>query len=192
MKKVIRCAWANSSIEMQQYHDNEWGVPVHNDRVHFEFLTLEAAQAGLTWATILKRRKGYKKAFADFDPKKVASFNNSKVKELITTPEIIRNRLKIESTINNASCFLEIQKEFGSFDSYIWQFVNNKTINSSLKSINQIPSKSVLSIEISKDLKKRGFKFVGATIIYAYMQAVGLVNDHITQCHCHSKCRKLA
>jgi len=191
MEKVIRCEWANSSKEMQQYHDNEWGVPVHNDHVHFEFLILEAAQAGLTWATILKKRKGYKKAFANFDPVKVSKFNNSKVKELMANPEIIRNKLKIESAINNAGNFLKIQKEFGSFNTYIWQFVNSKPINKKLKSINQIPSKSDLSVLISKDLKKRGFKFIGATIIYAYMQAVGLVNDHTTKCHCHYKCNKI-
>ncbi len=170
MKKVIRCEWANSSVEIQKYHDNEWGIPVHNDRVHFEFLILEAAQAGLTWATILKRRKGYKKAFANFDPKKVAAFDNSKVKELMENLAIIRNRLKIEAVINNANCFFKIQEEFGTFDLYIWRFTNNKVINNNLKSINQIPSKSDLSNKISRDLKSRGFKFVGATIIYAYIK----------------------
>lgn len=191
MKKIIRCEWANSSIEMQQYHDNEWGVPAHDDRIHFEFLILEVAQAGLTWATILKRRQGYREAFANFNPIKVAIFNESKVKELMVNSTIIRNRLKIESAINNAKCFLKIQKKFGSFDCYIWQFVNNKVINNNLTSIKQIPAKSNLSIKISKDLKKRGFKFVGPTIIYAYMQSVGLINDHKSQCYWHAECRKL-
>lgn len=190
MKEVLRCEWVNSSKEMQEYHDNEWGVPVHDDRTHFEFLTLEGAQAGLSWATILKRRKGYKKAFANFNPKKIAQFDNSKLKELMHNSAIIRNKLKISATINNAKQFLKIQKEFGSFDAYIWQFVNNRPINQNLQSINQVPAKSTLSDIISKDLKKRGFSFVGSTIIYAYMQAVGLVNDHLINCFYHGKKQK--
>ena len=185
MKKIIRCEWANSSEAMQQYHDNEWGVPVHDDRIHFEFLILEAAQAGLTWATILKKRQSYRSAFANFDPGKVARFNTAKIKELMVDPAIIRNKLKIAAAINNANCFLAIQKEFGSFDAYVWQFVNNKSINNNLQSIEQIPSQSDVSVLLSKDLKKLGFKFVGPVIIYSYMQAVGLVNDHVRTCHCY-------
>jgi len=188
MNKIIRCEWADSSKEMQQYHDNEWGKPVHNDRVHFEFLILEAAQAGLSWSTVLKKRKGYKKAFANFDPIQVSKFNSFKVKKLMDNSEIIRNELKIKSAISNAVHFIKIQKEFGSFDAYIWSFVDNKPINHKLKTISQVPSESDLSNKISKDLKKRGFRFVGSTIIYAYMQAVGLINDHVTNCYCHKKC----
>ena len=184
MKKITRCAWAESSQQMQDYHDTEWGVPVHKDHQHFEFLILEGAQAGLSWATILKRRDGYKKAFANFDPRKVAKFDNTKIIELMCNPAIIRNKLKITATINNAACFLAIQQEFGSFDRYIWQFVNNKVINNKPKSMAEVPATSAVSDLISKDLKKRGFKFVGSTIIYAYMQAIGMVNDHLTTCCC--------
>lgn len=174
---------------MQEYHDYEWGVPNHDDRKHFEFLTLEGAQAGLSWSTILKRRKGYKKAFANFNPIKISQFNSHKLKELMHNPEIIRNKLKIAATINNAVQFIKIQKEFGSFDAYIWKFVNNLPINQNLQSLNQVPTKSALSDLISKDLKKRGFKFIGSTIIYAYMQAIGLVNDHMASCFCQKRKR---
>ncbi|CAL7962380.1 DNA-3-methyladenine glycosylase I [Gammaproteobacteria bacterium] len=188
MQKVIRCKWANSSKEMQDYHDNEWGVPVHNDRIHFEFLILEAAQAGLSWSTILNRRNGYKNAFADFDPVKVSKFDNLKIRELMANPKIIRNKLKILSAINNARQFIKIQNEFGTFDNYIWGFVDNKPINNRLNSVEQMLAKSDLSEKISKDLKKRGFRFVGPTIVYFYMRAVGIANDHTTRCWCYKKC----
>ncbi|HET8706326.1 MAG TPA: DNA-3-methyladenine glycosylase I [Pseudomonadales bacterium] len=180
--KNSRCPWAEGSDEMRHYHDTEWGVPVHDDNVHFEFITLEGAQAGLSWATILKRRAGYKKAFANFDPKKVAKFDEAKIEKLLLDPGIIRHKLKIESTVTNAQAFLKIQKEFGSFDAYIWAYVNNAPIENRHKSMATVPARTDLSDKISKDLKKRGFRFVGSTIIYAYMQAVGLVNDHLTSC----------
>lgn len=179
MKK--RCQWAQDP-QFHQYHDTEWGVPVHDDRTHFEFLVLESAQAGLSWATILKRRKGYRQAFANYDPETVAKFTDEDFDRLIHNAEIIRNKLKIRSTINNAKRFLEVQKEFGSFDTYIWQFVGNKPIINRWEHISQIPSVTEESEALSKDLKKRGFTFVGPTIIYAHMQAVGMVNDHEVSC----------
>lgn len=167
---------------MKNYHDNEWGKPVHDDIKLFEFITLEGAQAGLSWATILKRRAEYQKSFANFDPKKVAKFDKSKITKLLKNEGIIRNKLKVESTVSNAKAFLEIQKEFGSFDKYIWSFVNYKPIINNPKSMSDIAAKTELSDKISKDLKKRGFRFVGSTIIYAYLQAVGIVNDHFKNC----------
>lgn len=178
-----RCKWVqNQPDDYVKYHDEEWGVPVYDDKKLFEFLVLEGAQAGLSWYTILKRRNGYKKAFADFDVNKVAKFNQKKVEELMQDSGIIRNRLKIESTIKNAKVFIEIQKEFGSFSKYIWNFIEGKPIKNSFNTMNEIPAETELSKKISKDLKKRGMNFVGPTIIYAHMQATGMVNDHEINC----------
>lgn len=181
MKK--RCSWCENSFDDYiKYHDEEWGVPVHDDRVHFEFLILEGAQAGLNWATILKKREGYRKSFADFNPEIVANFSQAEVETLLQNPEIIRNRLKVQGTVINAQKFLEVQKEFGSFDKYIWSFVDHKPIVNSWKNMQDVPATTPESDAMSKDLKKRGFKFIGSTIMYAYMQACGLVNDHVTDC----------
>lgn len=181
MKK--RCDWAEGQFEEYvKYHDDEWGVPVHDDQTHFEFLILEGAQAGLSWATILKRRSGYKKAFANFDVQKVAQFDEAKIQELLQDEGIIRNQLKVRSVVNNAQRFIEVQKEFGSFDKYIWSFVGGRPIANHWKSMREVPATTKESDALSKDLKKRGFKFVGSTIIYAHMQACGLVNDHTTDC----------
>ena len=182
MAEVFRCPWCLKFDQYIQYHDEEWGIPVHDDRVHFEFLILEGAQAGLSWATILKKREGYRKNFADFDPVKVARFTEKKKEKILLDPSIVRNKLKIHATVNNAKRFLEVQKEFGSFDKYIWQFVNNKPILNNWKSLNQVPATTKESDELSKDLIIRGFKFVGSTVIYAHMQACGLVNDHLVDC----------
>ena len=180
---VNRCGWCEGHFpEYVDYHDKEWGVPVHDDRKHFEFLILEGAQAGLSWATVLKKREGYRNAFAGFDPDIVADYPETMVEELMQDPGIIRNRLKIASAINNARRFLEIQKEFGSFDAYIWNFVNGKTIHNAWESLKDCPATSPESDALSKDLKKRGFKFVGSTVIYAHMQACGLINDHVISC----------
>jgi len=176
-----RCAWAAKPI-FHAYHDAEWGVPVHDDRKHFEFLVLEGAQAGLSWATILKRRDGYRSAFAEFDPAKVAKFMEADYERLINDAGIIRNKLKVRSAINNAGRFLETQEEFGSFDAYIWEFVGGAPIVNRWEAIAQIPAVSPESEALSKDLKERGFTFVGPTIMYAHMQAVGMVNDHETGC----------
>jgi DNA-3-methyladenine glycosylase I len=177
----VRCRWATSEVNIP-YHDEEWGVPVHDDRTWFEFLTLEGAQAGLSWDTVLKKRDRYRRVFANFDPKKIARFDAKKKKALLADPGIIRNRLKIGSTITNAQAFLKIQKEFGSFDNYIWRFVNGKPLQTNLRSQDKIPASTAVSDTISKDLQKRGFRFVGSTIVYALMQATGLVNDHMTDC----------
>ncbi len=179
-----RCAWAEGNEIMEKYHDNEWGKPVHDDNVHFEFLILEAAQAGLSWLTVLKKREGYRKAFVNFNVKKVATFTQQDVERLMKNPEIIRNRLKIESTITNAQAFINIQKEWGSFDKYLWNFVEGKPQIHNIHSIKDIPATAPLSDKVSKDLKKRGFRFVGSTIIYAHLQAVGIVNDHEMSCFC--------
>lgn len=179
---ICRCQWAAGNELYEKYHDQEWGVPVHDDRKHFEFLILEGAQAGLSWLTILKRREGYRKAFANFDPKKVALYDDAKIEELLECEEIIRNRLKVNSAVTNAKLFLDIQKEFGSFDKYIWRFVNGKTIQNHRKSLKDLPAETEESRELSADLRKRGFKFVGPTVIYAHMQATGLVNDHLVDC----------
>lgn len=183
-----RCVWPGTDPLMIEYHDTEWGRPVHNDHKHFEFLVLEAAQAGLSWSTVLKKREGYRKAFSDFDPQKVARYTPAKVEKLLQNPGIIRNRLKINAAINNAREFLKVQKEFGSFDAYCWKFVGGKPINSKRKSSKAIPAITAESEALSLDLKKRGFKFVGPTVIYAHMQAVGLVNDHLVDCFCHKEC----
>ena len=177
-----RCEWANRGGLEQSYHDNEWGVAIHDDRSLFEFLILEGAQAGLSWSTILKKREGYRKAFHNFDARKISRYTEKDVSRLLANSEIIRNRLKITATITNARAFLQLQKEFGSFDQYIWKFVDGKPIRNSWKKITDIPSSTPKSDAMSKDLKKRGFKFVGATICYALMQAVGMVNDHIVGC----------
>jgi DNA-3-methyladenine glycosylase I len=176
-----RCKWA-ASESMIRYHDEEWGVPVHDDRLLFEFLILEGAQAGLSWETILKKRKAYRAAFDAFDPKKVARYDAKKVRNLLKDVGIVRNRLKIRSAIQNAKAFLAVQQEFGSFDTYIWQFVGSKPKVSSPRSPNQPPSSTPESDAMSNDLRKRGFKFVGSTICYAFMQAVGMVNDHSPRC----------
>ena len=181
MKK--RCAWVPVDNELYvQYHDTEWGVPVHDDQVWFEFLVLEGAQAGLSWLTILKRREGYRACFADFDPTKVATFTETDIQRLMEDERIIRNQLKIRATVQNAQCFLEVQKEFGSFDAYMWKWVGGKPLQNTWKENGEVPAVTPLAEQISKDLKKRGFKFVGPTIIYAHMQATGLVNDHLVEC----------
>jgi DNA-3-methyladenine glycosylase I len=177
-----RCSWAGTDPIYIKYHDSEWGVPVHDDRRLFEFLILEGAQAGLSWLTILKKRPNYRKVFDNFDPQKVAEYDNRKVRELISNKGIIRNRLKIEAAIQNAGAFLAVQQEFGSFDNYIWQFVGGGTTKNCWETIVQVPAQSTVSITMSSDLKKRGFKFVGPTICYAFMQATGLVNDHTIDC----------
>ena len=177
-----RCSWAGTDPDYIRYHDREWGVPIHDDRRLFEFLILEGAQAGLSWLTVLKKRPNYIKAFDNFDPHKVAAYNSRKVKELISNAGIIRNRLKIEASIQNARSFLAVQQEFGSFDKYVWQFVGGKTLKNSWQATAEIPAQTDASAAMSSDLKKRGFKFVGPTICYAFMQATGLVNDHTVDC----------
>ncbi len=182
MKKIYRCPWCLKFDQYITYHDEEWGVPVHDDLVHFEFLILEGAQAGLSWSTILKKREGYRKAFAGFDPEKVARFSDSKIEKLLLDPTIVRNRLKVKAAVNNAKRFLEVQNEFGSFDRYIWTFVEGAPIVNKWKTLNQIAPTTKESDALSKDLIRRGFKFVGSTVIYAHMQACGLVNDHLVDC----------
>jgi DNA-3-methyladenine glycosylase I len=178
-----RCAWVTGADAlMLDYHDREWGVPVHDDIKHFEFLILEGAQAGLSWSTVLKKREAYRRAFDNFDPAKVARFTAARIEKLLQDPGIIRNRLKIESSVRNAKAFLKLQKEFGSFDSYSWRFVDGEPKLNKWKSMQQIPATSTESDAFSKDLKQRGFNFVGSTIIYAHMQAIGMVNDHLTDC----------
>ncbi len=176
-----RCGWAKNDLAVK-YHDAEWGVPQHDDRKLFEFLILEGAQAGLSWDTILRKRENYRKAFDDFDVRKVAVYDARKQAELLQNEGIIRNRLKIKSAVQNANAFLKVQKEFGSFDSYIWNFVDGKPIINSWEDLSEVPAKTEISDKISKDLKKRGFNFVGSTIMYAFMQACGLVNDHLVDC----------
>lgn len=178
----MRCEWANESALEIDYHDKEWGVPVHDDRKLFEFITLEGAQAGLSWATILKKREGYLKAYDGFDVRKISNYDERDIEGLLRDSGIVRNRLKIKSSIQNAKHFMDIQKEFGSFDSYIWKFVDGKPKQEGRVKIDDVPSRTVISDEISKDLQNRGFKFVGSTICYAFMQAVGMVNDHTTDC----------
>jgi DNA-3-methyladenine glycosylase I len=177
-----RCEWANKSELEMSYHDNEWGVPIHDDRGLFEFLVLEGAQAGLSWSTILRKREGYRNAFDNFDAKKISRYPEVVVSRLLANPEIIRNRLKVNAIVTNARALLRVQEQFGSFDRYIWQFVNGRPIQNSWKKMTEIPSSSPASEAMSKDLKKRGFKFVGTTICYAFMQAVGMVNDHVLGC----------
>ena len=180
---IKRCAWVSGADPlMLEYHDREWGVPVRDDRKHFEFLVLEAAQAGLSWAIVLKKREGYRRAFAGFDPEKVARFNAREIEKLLSNPEIVRNRMKIEAAVRNARAFLKIQDELGSFDSYCWRFVDGRPKLNRWKVMRQIPATSSESDAFSKDLKHRGFSFVGSTIVYAHMQAVGMVNDHLVDC----------
>ncbi len=181
-KKRKRCSWAESNPLMKEYHDKEWGTPVHDDRLLFEFVILEGVQAGLSWNTILQKRENFRKAFDDFDYKKIANYDEKKVEELLQNIGIIRNKRKIQAVITNAKAFLEIQKEFGSFDAYIWDFIDHRPIKNAWESLEEIPAKTEMSETISKDLKKRCFKFIGPTVIYAFMQAVGMVNDHIIDC----------
>jgi len=188
-----RCAWVTGADPMMiDYHDREWGVPVRDDRKHFEFLVLEGAQAGLSWSTILKRREGYRRAFEDFDPQKVARFTGKKIEQLIQDPSMIRNRQKIEATVRNAQHFLDIQEEFGSFDAYAWRFVDGRPLLNRRKTAKDVPATSPQSDAFSKDLKSRGFGFVGSTIIYAHMQAIGMVNDHLVDCFRYSEVQQLA
>ena len=184
-----RCGWITDPL-MQRYHDEEWGVPVHDDRKHFEFLLLDGAQAGLSWRTILHKREGYRRVFAHFDPAKVARFDARKVRALLADPAIVRNRLKIEGAIASARAFLEVQNELGSFDDYIWSFVDGRTIQNARKTLRGIPPRTRESDAMSKDLKQRGFKFAGSTICYAYMQAAGMVNDHTVRCFRHRELRR--
>lgn len=182
-----RCWWSGNDKIYLDYHDKEWGVPVHDDRILFEYLILEGAQAGLSWRTILERRENYRETFDQFDFNKIAKYSEAKIEQLLQNSGIIRNKLKINSTITNAKAFLKIREEFGSFDKYIWDFVDNTPIQTNCKKPADVPAKTELSEKISKDLKKRGFKFVGATIIYAFMQAVGMVNDHTIDCFRHKE-----
>jgi DNA-3-methyladenine glycosylase I len=177
-----RCGWAESDPLYVRYHDEEWGVPVHDDRRLFEFLILEGAQAGLSWLTVLRKRENYRKAFDQFDPVKIARYGDARIAKLLTNEGIIRNRLKIAAAVENAAAFLKVQKEFGSFDAYIWQFAGGRPIKNRWKTLKEIPAKTVESDAMSKDLNRRGFRFVGSTICYAFMQACGLVNDHIVSC----------
>jgi len=185
----IRCEWAEGDPLYQEYHDREWGVPLHNDRMLFEFLILDGMQAGLSWLTILKKRENFRKAFDRFDPEKIARYGPEKIKQLLSNKGIIRNRLKIEAAVKNARAFLKTQEETGSFDSYIWGFVDNKTIQNNFKHISEIPAKTPESEAMSRDLVKRGFTFVGPTICYAFMQAAGMVNDHIIDCFRYKQLR---
>lgn len=190
-KNKKRCQWIGLKNPLYlKYHDEEWGAPVHDDKKLFAKLILDGAQAGLSWFTILKKRENYRKAFDNWDYRKIAKYGDKKINELLKNEGIVRNRLKIESAIKNAKVFIEIQKEFGSFDKYIWGFVDNKTIQNKFKKVSEIPARTELSDTISKDLKKRGMNFVGPTIIYAYMQAIGIVNDHTVDCFRHKECAK--
>ncbi len=185
----IRCEWVNGGNDLYyEYHDKEWGLPVHDDRLLFEFLTLEAAQAGLSWATILNKREGYRKAFDNFDINKVAEYDEAKIAELLDNPDIVCNKLKVNATVVNARQIIETQKEFGSFDQYIWQFTGGATKNNQWKVMSDVPSSTADSDAMSKDLKKRGFKFIGTTICYAFMQATGMVNDHTVDCYRYAPC----
>jgi DNA-3-methyladenine glycosylase I len=192
LTKQTRCPWPTSDPLYVDYHDNEWGVPVHDDRRLFEMLVLDGAQAGLSWLTILRKRENYRIAFDDFDPKKVAGYGKRDISRLLRDEGIVRNRMKIESAIKNAGAFVKVQEEFGTFDGYIWQFVGGKMKVNSWKSLRQIPASTKESDAMSKSLKMRGFTFVGSTICYAFMQAAGLVNDHVTSCYRHSEITRLA
>ena len=188
MKK--RCPWPSDDKLMIKYHDKEWGVPLHNDRKLFEFFILEGFQAGLSWRTILHKRENFRKAFDNFDFNKIAKYSKRKINSLLKDAGIVRNKLKIEGAITNAKAYLQVRKEFGTFDKYIWGFVNGKPIQNKFKSLNELPAKTELSDKISEDLKKRGFKFVGSTIVYAHMQATGMVNDHIKTCYRHKEVKE--
>jgi DNA-3-methyladenine glycosylase I len=189
MKAITRCPWSES-VDQQylDYHDEEWGVPVHDDRTHYEFLVLEGAQAGLSWRTILRKRDGYRAAFADFDPERVARFNRRSIERLMANPAIVRNRLKIEAAVQNARAFLDVQNELGSFDAYVWRFVDGRQLVNAWRKQTDVPATSPESDALSKDLKRRGFNFVGSTIVYAHMQATGLVNDHLVDCFRYRAC----
>jgi DNA-3-methyladenine glycosylase I len=191
MEKIIRCEWCLKFEEYINYHDKEWGVPVHDDKRPFEFLILEGAQAGVSWSTILKKRDGYRKAFADFDPLKVSRFTEKKLQKILQDSAIVRNKLKVYSAVNNAKHFLEVQKEFGTFDAYIWAFVMGKPIVNKWKALKEVPATTQESDALSKDLIKRGFKFTGSTVIYAHMQACGLVNDHLVSCFRYKEVKNL-
>ena len=192
-KKEVRCQWAEGvSQAYVDYHDTEWGVPVYDDNVQFEFLILEGAQAGLSWSTILHKRDGYRRAFAGFDVQKVARFTKKRIEKLLQNPAIVRNRLKVESAVSNAKAFLSVQDEFGSFSDYIWDFVDGKPLQHRFQQVGDIPATSPESDALSKDLKKRGFRFVGSTIMYAHMQATGLVNDHVIGCFRRTDCVALS
>jgi len=182
-----RCSWCEGDTLYEKYHDEEWGVPVYNDKILFEFLILESFQAGLSWITILKKREHFRKAFDDFEVKKVAHYSEEKIQKLLQNPGIIRNKLKVKSAVSNAQAFIEIQKEYGSFSKYIWSYVDHKTIKNKVEDYSTAPATTPLSEKISKDLKKIGFKFVGPTVMYAYMQAVGMVNDHEISCFRHQE-----
>lgn len=191
--RLKRCAWAGDSSPLYiAYHDTEWGVPVWDDRTQFEFLVLEGAQAGLSWSTILNKREGYRKAFADFDPGKLARFTERRIAKLLENPGIVRNRLKVNAAVNNARAFLEVQEEFDGFCNYIWRFVDGRPKQNRHRRDSDIPATSAESDAMSKDMKQRGFKFVGSTILYAHMQATGMVNDHVTSCFRHRECAALA
>ena len=191
-KRINRCAWVGSDNPlMLEYHDREWGVPVHDDRKHFEFLVLEAAQAGLSWSIVLKKREGYRRAFSQFDPRKVARYTQKRIEKLTADPSIIRNRMKIEAAVRNARAFLAVQDEFGSFDAYCWRFVDGRPLLNRRKAMREIPATSAESDAFSKDLKRRGFGFVGSTIMYAHMQAVGMVNDHLVGCFRYRETQRL-
>ena len=191
MVEKVRCGWVGNDPLMVKYHDEEWGSPVHDDRKLFEFLMLEGVQAGLSWSLVLKKREGYRKAFDGFDFLKIAKYSKDVVERLVNNPDIIRNRLKINSSVSNAQNFIAVQEEFGSFEKYIWQFVNGKTIVNKFEKLEHYPTTTQESDEMSKDLKKRGFKFVGSTICYGFMQAVGLVNDHSVDCFRYSSIRMI-
>ena len=192
-RAVKRCKWAEGvSLDYIEYHDTEWGVPVWDDRRQFEFLVLEGAQAGLSWSTILNKREGYRRLFAGFDPQKVARFTRQRIEKILLDPSIVRNRLKVQSAVSNARAFLDVQQEFGSFCDYIWGFVDGAPVQNRFRRDADIPATSAQSDALSKDLKKRGFKFVGSTIVYAHMQATGMVNDHVTSCFRYKPCAALA
>ena len=187
----VRCAWCEGDAADEHYHDNQWGVPIHDDRLWFEFLTLEGAQAGLSWRTIINKREGYQQLFKQFDINKVANMTDDELQEILKNPAIIRNRLKVYSTRNNAQQMLKVQDEFGSFDQYIWAYVDNKPIQNSFVSLKDLPATTEISDAMCKDLKKRGFKFIGSTICYALMQASGMVNDHETSCFRYKECSRM-
>ena len=187
-----RCGWCESSELMMQYHDEEWGVPVHDDRKLFEFMVLDAFQAGLSWAIILNKREGFREAFRNFEPERIVRLRRSTIEKLVQNPRIIRNRLKIEATVSNARRFLQVQDEFGSFDRFIWSFVNHRSVQNRWSRLSRVPSRTLLSDAMSKALRERGFKFTGSTICYAFMQAAGLVNDHVTSCFRHDEISALS
>ena len=191
MESIQRCAWSTSDPLYITYHDREWGVPVHDDRLLFEFLVLEGAQAGLSWITVLRKRENYRQAFDQFDPQKIARYGDEKILELLNNPGIIRNRLKVNAAIGNARAFLAVQQEFGSFDTYVWRFVGDKPIQNAWTEMAQIPAKSAEAEALSKDLLRRGFKFVGPTICYAHLQATGMVNDHTIDCFRHQEVQQM-